>query len=111
MCCHYFCGNSRVKKLINILLILVLLVTTLPIKQVGNMLYNNQWTEELNEHSEHQVEKKMQLAKWAFLTGADLFSCNENGVEKQDSRYFSYCQKLPTHPSGDIHSPPPNFLQ
>ena len=106
---HYFCRIS-VKKLINILLILILLVTILPIKQVGNALFNNQWTEELNEHSEHQVEKKSQLALWAFLTGADALYAETHSVIIATSRFIAYSQSLPANPSGDIHSPPPNTL-
>ena len=99
------------KKLINILLIVVLLVTILPIKQVGNMLFNNQWTEELNGHSEHEVDKKSLITKWVCLTGNDLLSINNIYLGKDECSFYAFSQKLPVHPSGDIHSPPPNLLQ
>jgi hypothetical protein len=98
------------KKLVNILLIVVLTVTILPIKQVGNMLFNNQWTEELNDHSEHQPEKKSQPEKWTFVTGSDLLHCNDNGIPDAESRFYAFSQSLPINPSGEIHSPPPNLL-
>ncbi|MES2646805.1 MAG: hypothetical protein V4717_08030 [Bacteroidota bacterium] len=98
------------KKIVNIFLILVLMVTVLPIKQVGNMLFNNQWTEELNEHSESSVEKKSQAAKWAFLTGADMLNSSNNSLLILECRFFAFSQRLPVSPSGEIHSPPPNFI-
>jgi hypothetical protein len=97
------------KRIVNILLILTLMVTILPIKQVGNMLFNNQWTEELNEHSENNVEKKSQ-AKWAFLSGSDLINSTNNSVLILECRFFAFSQRLPVSPSGEIHSPPPNFI-
>lgn len=98
-----------VKKLINILLIVVLTITILPIRQVGNMLFKNQWTEELNDHSE-QHEKKPQPDKWTFLTYGDLLN-QALGINSDDGiRFFAYSQQLPFNASGEIHSPPPNFI-
>jgi hypothetical protein len=102
-----FLFSEMLKKLVNILLIVVLTVTILPIKQVGSMLFKNQWTEELNDHSE-QHEKKQQPEKWTCLTHHDLVNQalgNANGVVQ----FFAYSQRLPVNPSGEIHSPPPNF--
>jgi hypothetical protein len=36
------------RRLLNIFLILVLLIQVLPIKQLGEQLFNNQWSEEVN---------------------------------------------------------------
>jgi hypothetical protein len=88
---------------------MVLTVTILPIKQVGNMLFNNQWTEELNDHSEQQIEKKSQPDKWTFLTDNDLLHSNGDGISDAERRFYSFSQSLPINPSGEIHSPPPNL--
>ena len=99
------------KKLINILLILVLLVTVLPLKQVGRMLFNNQWTEELNEHSDQSTEKKSQPVKWAFLSGGYANSADGSSLIYALDHRIDYSQSLPVNPSGEIHSPPPNVNQ
>lgn len=98
------------KKLVNILLILVLSITMLPLKQVGNMLYNNQWTEELNEHSDQAPQKQVQNDKWVipdhFLHGCG----NANAGEIEELQlYVNRCQRLPQCPIGEIHAPPPNW--
>ena len=95
------------KKLINILLIVVLTITILPIRQVGSMLFKNQWTEEINDHSEHH-EKKQQPEKWTCLTHNDLVN-QALGNANRVVQFFAYSQQLPVNPSGEIHSPPPNF--
>ncbi len=99
------------KKLVNILLIIVLTVTVLPLKQVGKMLFNNQWTEELADHADHSPEKKSQPAKWTFLAGfADADT--HHGQEAMGLTHgFYYIQSLPLNPTGEIHSPPPNAVQ
>ena len=99
------------KKLVNILLILVLSVTILPIKQVGNMLFNNQWTEELSDHADHQVEKKSTPAKWALLKDSDLFNCSNQSLLLASSGHYAFSQSLPVNPCGEIHSPPPNLFR
>ena len=99
------------KRFVNILLILVLLVTVLPLKQVGRMLFDNQWTEEISEHSDQGPEKKSQPAKWTFLGNLS----HEDEVKSlltQDLLHNShFSQTLPINPSGEIHSPPPNRVQ
>ena len=98
------------RKIINIILILVLTVTILPIKQVGNALFNNQWTEELNDHSSEQHPEKGTHAKWAYIGNDDLLNGNTGFIIKEASRFYSFSQRLPAHPSGKIHYPPPDLL-
>jgi hypothetical protein len=97
------------KKIINIILILVLCVTILPIKQVGNALFNNQWTEEINDHSENHADKSVH-AKWAYIGHDDLLNGNPGFIIKEASRFYSFSQRLPVHPCGEIHYPPPDLL-
>jgi len=99
------------KKLVNILLILVLLVTVLPLKQVGRMLFDGQWTEEINEHSDHSPEKKSQPVKWTFLSGGAAHDAASSSLIYSRDHNFDYSQSLPVNPSGEIHSPPPNGNQ
>ena len=75
------------------------------------MLFNNQWTEELNGHSEHEVDKKSLMGKWVCLGANDLLDVNTSHLLKDECRFYAFIQKLPVHPSGEIHSPPPNLLQ
>lgn len=99
------------KKIINILLILVLAVTVLPVKQVGNAIFNNQFTEELNDHAGEGADKKLAPCKWNFVVDHDLLFANRDCMLPTASSYFSFSQSLPVNPSGEIHSPPPNLLQ
>lgn len=72
------------------------------------MLFNNQWTEELGEHSEQQEEKKISTAIWAFLTGSDMVHGHTGVHSIAACRFFAFSQRLPIHPSGEINSPPPD---
>jgi hypothetical protein len=98
-----------VKKLINILLILTLAVTVLPIKQVGMLLSSNQLTEEISEHGGDQPEKKQ--------TNYNPVYCFFGGHSTASSYYFlnhlpfaRYSSNLPIHPDGEILVPPPNNI-
>jgi hypothetical protein len=99
------------KKFGTILLIMVLLVTVLPLQQVGRMLFNNQWTEELNEHSDQSPEKKSQPVKWTFLSGGYGDNADGSSLIYARGHNIHYSQSLPVNPSGEIHSPPPNSFQ
>ena len=98
------------KKVVNIILILVLAITILPIKQVGNMLFNNQWTEELSDHADNVLEKKSQPGKWNFLAGPAEIIYGGTSQINPGSKPSMLIQTLPSNPSGEIHSPPPNLL-
>ena len=98
------------KKLINILLITILTATVLPLRQVGNLLFKNQLTEELSETHDSPVKK----ADDKF--GFKQFQCcyhqliSINGPGNQSTYTpFIFSSKLPVSPAGDIHTPPPNY--
>jgi|KBSSwiStaDraftv2_1062776.scaffolds.fasta_scaffold359814_2 hypothetical protein len=94
---------------INIVLMLVLGITILPIAQVGSLLYNNQLTEEKSNAEDGgfgSSGKKADFTEPAVLgTGwhvAGLSSFFEA------SSYIHFAETLPPSHRGDIHSPPPN---
>jgi len=96
------------KKLVNIFLILVLALQVLPVKQMGRMLFGNQWTEEM-PHDADDIEKDM--AKKAEGKSEFLLPT----IESHTVVFTNACAYthqldciLPHNHSGDIHTPPPN---
>jgi hypothetical protein len=96
------------RRFVTILLLSVFAITILPLRQVGRMLYNNQWTEELSEHAEtkgKQTGPSFSLHPFDFLLsevdGGQLF---KGGL----TYLLNYRQALPAIPVGEILVPPPN---
>lgn len=105
----YFCWYRMFKKLANIILIMVLLFTILPLKQVGKLLSGRQLTEELAEHGD-QPEKKQNASynvDYYFLDHRSELAPNHL---ISDLQFAEYATHLPVHPAGEIIVPPPNFL-
>jgi hypothetical protein len=95
------------RKLVNIILVLLLCITMIPIEQVGNALFNNQWTEECNEHDGHQP---VIIGKFIFPDELGAFKAGISSGPVFHSHFFEYSQSLPFSVSSEIHSPPPNML-
>jgi len=95
------------KKLISIFLLLMLTIQILPLKQVGNLLFSNQWTEEL-PHSldvEKGFCKKMQ-GKSDFIDWADGHFFVPTSEE--DSYPVIAAVAIPHNHAFEILVPPPN---
>jgi hypothetical protein len=97
------------RTIINIILMGVLLIQVLPVREIGEMLFDNQLNEEIN------------------CSGAsikELSKCNDSYVDNQDQEvyyevnlhkclttaYAALQTSLPIHHISDVPVPPPNKL-
>lgn len=97
------------KKIITYFLLSVLLIQLLPVKEMGQMLYNNQFTEEIcdgldsaKEHSEHKVTKK--ITEDEFLS---KFNHEQKTTHKLNSLYLLQEVKILSRIFDDTLTPPP----
>ncbi len=95
------------KKICTLFLVMVLAIQTLPIRQMGGLLFRNQFTEELPHAANHAIccFQKIDL-KSDYLSAA---------LETPVSAYISFfhhhqgfIDAIPQNYTGDIHVPPPN---
>ncbi len=96
-----------VKKIINILLIIVFATQILPIQQVGSLLFGNQLTEEV-PHAIDDVAKdgskaegKSEFLVTTFEAISPYFITISTSVKDMSVLF-------PHNHSTDIHTPPPN---
>lgn len=97
------------RNLINIILIGVLLIQVLPVREMGEILFDNQLNEEIN------------------CSGAsikELSKCNDSYVDNQEhmtqnvlytqigliSSFVAFQTIIPVHHASDVLVPPPNKL-
>jgi hypothetical protein len=94
-------------RFLNIFLILVLLIQVLPVKQMGELLFNNQLNEEItcsdsgckeiNKSIESSVELEEGL-QFALILASSSTQLN----------YFNFQDSIPRHQVFDVPVPPPN---
>ena len=97
------------RNLLNIILIGVLLIQVLPVRQIGEMLFDNQLNEEINcsgsnikelsKCNDSYVDKQEQMVHYDLITHVGLISS-----------YVAFQTMIPTHHTSDVPVPPPNNL-
>jgi len=92
------------KKAATIFCLLVLSIQALPVKQIGAMLFSNQFTEELPHSME--LKGKLSLGKEDPFIASSIFSLQL--IQADDKAYFHFAVSLPPSHPGEIHTPPPN---
>lgn len=95
------------KRFYSLFLLLVLTIQILPIRQMGGLLFRNQFTEEL-PHSIHIEKSGFQKA---FLRNDHLsntVSTDSPDLENAASGHRHFADAIPQNFTGDIHVPPPN---
>lgn len=95
------------KKICTLFLLLVLSIQMLPVQQMGNALFSNQFTEEL-PHSP-DVDKdfsKKEMGKTDYLS-TPLFAIGPNSINTSLPHHHMK-DAIPQNHTGDIHVPPPN---
>lgn len=101
-----FAGKMK-KKICTIFLLMVLAIQTLPIRQMGSLLFSNQFTEELPHTANHDKSCLQKIDLKSDYLSASL--------ETPVSSYISFSRHqpgfadaIPQNYTGDIHVPPPN---
>ena len=97
-----------VKKLISLFLLLALSITFLPLQEVGKLLCSNQLVEELSP--EVHDNKPMNSFGKEIIHYHSEFNCIDESVNHKQLTFLLLHDIIPSHPSVEIHVPPPNFL-
>ena len=95
------------KKLCTFFLLLVLSVQILPVQQMGNALFSNQFTEEIP----HSLDIDKSFAKKSTFTSDYLstlpLAISSVYIDFSFEHHFM-SDAIPQNHTGDIHVPPPN---
>jgi hypothetical protein len=97
------------RNLINIILMAVLLIQVLPVREIGEILFDNQLNEEINCSGGSIKE----LSKYndSFVDNQDQELHYEiNLHNSRTTAYAAFQTSLPIHHSSDVPVPPPNKL-
>jgi hypothetical protein len=81
-----------------------------PVKKIGAILFGNQINEELVHAPDADAGKELgkKLYKSDFYI---VDSDNEKKLlARRQGNYYNFSSLLPQNHAGDIHTPPPNFL-
>ena len=96
------------KKLVNLLLIFIMSSTVLPLKQVGDLLFKKQLTEEISESHDSPVKKADSKFAFKEYHGHEYHALAVSSFSTALSGYTYFKSPLPVSPATDIHTPPPN---
>jgi hypothetical protein len=94
------------KQFYTVFLLMVMAIQILPIQQMGSLLFNNQFTEEVP----HSVPVEKGSFQKAFLK-SDYFSTAVESVSSYinaSSQYRCFDDAIPPNHTSDILVPPPN---
>ena len=94
------------KKAINILLIMILSITFLPLQEVGKLLSSNKMVEELSPEA-HDSKSTTNYGSEVIHFHHD-FICSIDGTSYVSQEFLQLADNIPSHPSVEIHVPPPN---
>lgn len=104
--CSYFRGVMK-RNFCTVFLLLVLAIQILPIRQMGCLLFSNQFTEELP----HSVNPDKSCLHKIDLKSDYLSASPETPVSafiNFSYRHQGFADAIPHNFTGDIHVPPPN---
>lgn len=96
-------------KIISFFLVLVLAIQVLPIAQIGTMLSQNQWTEEL-PHASDDGGKAGALADFnhPYLPPAGYSAVVSFFSESKALAYIHFSEQIPSNHSTEVVIPPPD---
>jgi hypothetical protein len=95
------------RRFLNIFLILVLLIQVLPIKQLGEQLFNNQWSEEVNASDCTCKEiGKSSDTNLDFELG--FYTPSTQIAVTAPSNFINFQDIIPAHHVFEVPVPPPN---
>ena len=81
----------------------------LPIKQIGKVLAQNQWTEELPHDIDENGKENSSKYSHSFVPPSAYTTANSCSLELKALAYIHLSHQIPTNHSVDIDTPPPDF--
>jgi hypothetical protein len=95
------------RRLLNIFLILVLLIQVLPIKQLGEQLFNNQWSEEVNA-SDCACKEMGKSSDSTLDFEVGFYNSFTQIAVTTPSNFINFQDIIPAHHAFEVPVPPPN---
>ena len=99
-------------KIISFFLISLLTLQVLPLRQIGNMLSQNQWTEEL-PHNVSDDDCKPDLCNHLhhpYLPPAGYAAVVTSSSDSKTIAYIHFSDQIPSNHSAEIVIPPPDTV-
>lgn len=99
-------------KIISFFLSLLLTIQLLPIQQIGNILSQNQWTEELPHSPAEDSGKGSMVTDFnhPYLPPAGFSAINSFSADSKALAYIHSSEQIPSNHSADIVIPPPDTV-
>jgi hypothetical protein len=95
------------RRFLNIFLILVLLIQVLPIKQLGEQLFNNQWSEEVNA-SDCACKEMGKSSDTALDFEVVFYNASTQIAATALINFINFQDIIPAHHVFEVPVPPPN---
>lgn len=95
------------QKCITLFLLLVLAIQVLPIRQMGSMLFSNQFTEEIPHSLAIEKDNFKKFAPSSDFLTTPFLNLGSQFLE-YDYQHLNYADAIPHNYTDDIHVPPPN---
>ena len=95
------------RRFLNIFLILVLLIQVLPVKQMGELLFNNQWSEEVNA-SDSACKEMGKSSDTALDFEVGFYNPSTQIAVATTINFINFQDIIPAHHVFEVPVPPPN---
>lgn len=82
----------------------------LPVKQIGNVLAKNQWTEELPHDSDESGKNSLVKFNHPFLPPVSYTTSVSFGAETKALAYIHFSEQIPSNHSTEVDTPPPDSV-
>jgi len=95
------------RRFLNIFLLLVLSIQVLPVKQLGEQLFNNQWSEEVNA-SDSACKEMGKSSDTTLDFEAGFYNASSQIVVATPNNFINFQDIIPAHQVFEVPVPPPN---
>lgn len=97
-------------KVISFFFSLLLVMQMLPLRQIGKVLAQNQWTEELPDDLDEAGKGKSHKFSHPFLPPADYTTSASSLSDLLALAYIYYSDQIPSNHATEVVSPPPDLV-
>jgi hypothetical protein len=100
------------QKIISFFLCLVFAIQVLPIAQIGGMLSQNQWTEELphNDVDDSAKSPDVNSHNHPYLPPCGYSAVSSSSSESKALAYIHFSERIPSNHSTEVVIPPPDSV-
>ena len=97
-------------RIISFFLSLLLTLQMLPIAQIGSMLSQNQWTEELPHDADESGKAEPSVKYIQPYLPPSAYITSISSTETKCRAYIHHCKQMPSNHSTEVVTPPPDSV-